>query len=445
MPIPMAPRKPGSRTTRQTKTTPRFLRIRSSLFAPAILALALTACLAGPSRADTGFTNWIASFENVAAQSGVSRSVYRAAFSGITEPDMEVIEKANFQPEFQAKVWDYLDNRVNEEQVAKGRQMRAQYKSVLDRIEQRYGVDRDILLAIWSMETNYGQILTRTDVMRSLPRSLATLAYLDKSRAKFARTQLIAALKIVQKGDIKPNELISSWAGAMGHTQFIPTSYLAYAADMDGDGHANIWESVPDALATAANLLRKNGWQSGKTWGYEVIAPDKAGSGRRTLGQWQSLGFKRPSGAGFASPGDNANLVQLAGAAGPSFLMTKNFYVLKNYNNADKYALAVGLLADQIGGYAGLYQDWPRGYKPLSMAERYELQKHLASRGLYDGKIDGKIGSGSTSAIMSLQGKAGMSQDGNASKALLDFLRQELRLEPVGPNRSTLTGAPATR
>ena len=414
----------GRRPTRPGATRATLLRAGLIRAGSAFFALALTACLTTPSLADAGFVNWINSFESVAAKSGVSHNVYRAAFAGITEPDPEVLEKAHYQPEFQAKVWDYLDNRVNEEQVAKGRQMRAQYKSVLDRIEQRYGVDRDILLAIWSMETNYGQILTRTDVMRNLPRSLATLAYLDKSRAKFARTQLIAALKIVQKGDIKPNELISSWAGAMGHTQFIPTSYLAYGVDMDGDGHANIWESVPDALATAANLLHKNGWQTGRTWGYEVVAPGKSYSGRRTLAQWQGLGFKRPSGAGFAHAGDAANLLQPAGGAGPAFLMTKNFYVLKNYNNADKYALAVGLLADQIGGYAGLYQDWPRGYKPLSMSERYELQKHLASRGLYDGKIDGKIGSGSTSAIMSLQGKAGLAQDGNASKALLDFLRK---------------------
>ena len=411
-------------STRARPTSAVFSRAGLIRAGSALFAVALTACVTTPTLADTGFMNWINSFENVAAKSGVSHSVYRAAFNGITEPDPEVLEKARYQPEFQAKVWDYLDNRVNEEQVAKGRQMRAQYKSVLDRIEQRYGVDRDILLAIWSMETNYGQILTRTDVMRNLPRSLATLAYLDNSRAKFARTQLIAALKIVQKGDIKPNELISSWAGAMGHTQFIPTSYLAYGVDMDGDGHANIWESVPDALATAANLLHKNGWQTSRTWGYEVVAPGKSASGRRSLAQWQSLGFKRPSGAGFAHAGDAANLLQPAGSAGPAFLMTKNFYVLKNYNNADKYALAVGLLADQIGGYAGLYQDWPRGYKPLSMSERYELQKHLASRGLYDGKIDGKIGSGSTSAIMSLQGKAGMAQDGNASKALLDFLRK---------------------
>nr|WP_244486766.1 lytic murein transglycosylase [Aurantimonas sp. Leaf443] len=382
---------------------------------------------ASPAAADPGFTAWIANFEDVAAKSGINRSVYRAAFAGITEPDMEVIEKARFQPEFRDKVWDYMDNRVNEETVAEGQAMRARYKPWLDRIEKRFGVDEDILLAIWSMETNYGKALERPDVMRNLPRSLATLAYLDKKRAGFARQQLIAALKIVQAGHVSAKGLISSWAGAMGHTQFIPTSYLAYSADMDGDGHPNIWGSVPDALATAANLLRKNGWQSGKTWGYEVIVPPSwRGKGERenrTLGAWAKLGFKRPDGQPFSSPGDRGNLYRPAGDSGPAFLLTKNFFVLKAYNNADKYALAGGLLADRIAGYRGLAMDWPRGYTPLSVAERQELQKHLTSRGLYDGKIDGKIGSGSKTAIMSLQGQAGLSPDGNASKALLDFLR----------------------
>ena len=392
------------------------------------LALILFAATAAPASADAGFVRWIQGFESVAAKAGVSREVYRAAFAGITEPDMEVIQKARYQPEFRDKVWDYIDNRVNDEQVAKGQAARAQLSSWLDRIESRFGVDRDILLAIWSMETNYGQILQRQDVMRSLPRSLATLAYLDKSRAKFARQQLIAALKVVQSGDIKVSELISSWAGAMGHTQFIPTSYLAYKADMDGDGHANIWESVPDALATAANLLRRNGWQTGRTWGYEVVVPPqyrgKLERDNRSISQWASLGFRRANGRPFPDGGERANLMRLAGDNGPAFLMTKNFFVLKNYNNADKYALAVGLLADQISGYSGLVVDWPRGYKPLSSDERYELQKHLSRFGLYDGKIDGKIGSGSKAAIMALQQQAGMPQDGNASKALLEFLRK---------------------
>ena len=392
------------------------------------LALILFTATAAPASADAGFVRWIQGFESVAAKAGVSREVYRAAFAGITEPDMEVIQKARYQPEFRDKVWDYIDNRVNDEQVAKGQAARAQLSSWLDRIESRFGVDRDILLAIWSMETNYGQILQRQDVMRSLPRSLATLAYLDKSRAKFARQQLIAALKVVQSGDIKVSELISSWAGAMGHTQFIPTSYLAYKADMDGDGHANIWESVPDALATAANLLRRNGWQTGRTWGYEVVVPPqyrgKLERDNRSISQWASLGFRRANGRPFPDGGERANLMRLAGDNGPAFLMTKNFFVLKNYNNSDKYALAVGLLADQISGYSGLVVDWPRGYKPLSSDERYELQKHLSRFGLYDGKIDGKIGSGSKAAIMALQQQAGMPQDGNASKALLEFLRK---------------------
>lgn len=407
----------------QRMTGPRLRWLGSAL-----VAVVVSIFLAAPAFADAGFQRWIQNFESVAAKNGVSRNVYRAAFAGVTSPDPDVLEKARYQPEFKDTVWDYVDNRVNDEQVAKGQTMRAKYDSWLDRIEKRFGVDRDILLAIWSMETNYGQILTRDDVMKSLPRSLATLAYLDKRRGKFARQQLIAALKIAQAGQVAPDKLISSWAGAMGHTQFIPTSYLAYAADIDGDGRANIWESVPDALATAANLLRKNGWQAGKSWGYEVVVPDryrgKLERDNRTLGEWQSLGFRRPNGKGFPNSSDNANLVRLAGDNGPAFLMTKNFFVLKSYNNADKYALAVGMLGDRIGGYGGLYRDWPRGYTPLSSQERYELQKHLASRGLYDGKIDGKIGSGSKSAIMSLQGRAGMAQDGNASKALLEFLRR---------------------
>ncbi|MEN3792886.1 lytic murein transglycosylase [Fulvimarina sp. MAC3] len=396
----------------------------------AACALAVaTSLMPASANADQGFRNWIQSFENTAAQNGVRRDVYRSAFAGVTEPDPDVLEKARYQPEFRATVWDYIDNRVNEMQVRTGQAYRRQLSSWLDRIEGRYGVDRDILLAIWSMETNYGEILKRDDVMKSLPRSLATLAYLDKRRAKFAREQLIAALKIVQDGHVSPTNLKSSWAGAMGHTQFIPTSYRAYASDIDGDGHPNIWGSVPDALATAANLLRKNGWQSGKTWGYEVRVPAQYRGGKlerdnRTIRQWASLGFTRADGRPLPNIGDRANLIRLAGDNGPAFLMMKNFFVLKSYNNADKYALAVGMLGDQIGGYSGLVQDWPRGYTPLSMDERFELQKRLAAMGLYDGKIDGKIGSGSKGAITAIQNRAGMPADGNPSKAVLNYLRQ---------------------
>lgn len=380
---------------------------------------------AGPASADAGFQNWVANFRSVAAKSGVSKATYDRAFRGVTAPDMEVLEKARYQPEFTAPVWDYFDNRVHENSVAVGRQMARKWKPWLDRIEARYGVDRHILLAIWSMESNYGEILKNDKVMRSVVRSLATLAYADKRRAKFARTQLVAALKILQSGDIDESHLTGSWAGAMGHTQFIPTSYQAYAVDADGNGKRDIWTSIPDALATAANLLRKNGWQSGKTWGYEVALPaGKFPAGTRTLAQWESLGLTRVNGSGFKHGSDRAELKVPDGRGGPAFLMTKNFFVLKNYNNADKYALAVGLLADEIAGYGGLVQDWKRPFTKLSFEEKQELQKRLSSHGYYDGKLDGKIGDGSRSAIKAFQAQMGLTQDGHPSKEVLKVLRQ---------------------
>jgi membrane-bound lytic murein transglycosylase B len=262
--------------------------------------------------------------------------------------------------------------------------------------------------------------------MRSVVRSLATLAYADQRRAKFARTQLLAALKILQSGDIDESHLMGSWAGAMGHTQFIPTSYQAYAVDFDGNGRRDIWNSVPDALATAANLLHKNGWQPGKTWGYEVSLPPgrKFPAGSETLSRWQSMGLTRANGKAFPRSGDKAELKALDGRNGPAFLMTRNFFVLKRYNNADKYALAVGLLADEIAGYGGLVADWNRPFTKLNFAERQELQERLSVHGYYDGKFDGKIGSGSISAIKAFQSQAGLTPDGHPSMEVLSRLRQ---------------------
>ena len=304
--------------------------------------------------------------------------------------------------------------------------MARKYKPWLDRIEARFGVDRNILLAIWSMESNYGKILSDQKVMRNVVRSLATLAYADKRRAKFARTQLIAALKILQGGDIDESHLTGSWAGAMGHTQFIPTSYQAYAVDMDGDGRRDIWNSIPDALATAANLLRKNGWQTGRTWGYEVSLPGgrKFPAGSMSLAKWQSIGVTRASGKPFSHASDSAVLKALDGRNGPAFLMVKNFRVLKAYNNADKYALAVGLLADEIAGYGGLVNDWNRPFTKLSFEEKQELQERLSTLGYYDGKIDGRIGTGSKAAIRAFQAQVGLSQDGHPSKEVLQSLRR---------------------
>ena len=406
-----------------------LVRKSATRFAGAVAAIGLSMAVflqAAPAFADAGFQNWVAQFRATAAQSGISRSTFDRAFRGVRGIDPEVLEKARYQPEFTAPVWDYFDNRVHEQSVATGRAMARQWKPWLDRIEARFGVDRHILLAIWSMESNYGEILKNDKVMRSVVRSLATLAYADKRRAKFARTQLIAALKILQRGDIDESHLTGSWAGAMGHTQFIPTSYQAYAVDMDGNGRRDIWNSVPDALATAANLLRKNGWQTGKTWGYEVTLPAgrKFPGGSMALSKWEAMGVTRARGKPFSHPSDKAELKALEGRNGPAFLMTRNFFVMKRYNNADKYALAVGLLADEIAGYGGLVQDWNRPFTKLSFEEKQELQKRLSVYGYYDGKLDGKIGEGSRAAIKAFQAKAGLTPDGHPSMEVLSTLRK---------------------
>ncbi len=391
----------------------------------AALAIGLL-LVAGQASADPGFERWVASFRSVAAQDGISKSTFDRAFRGVTSPDPEVLEKARFQPEFTAPVWDYFDNRVHEQSVEVGRAMARKYKPWLDRIEARFGVDRHILLAIWSMESNYGEILKNDKVMRSVVRSLATLAYADKRRAKFARTQLLSALKILQSGDIDESHLTGSWAGAMGHTQFIPTSYQAYAVDMDGNGKRDIWNSVPDALATAANLLKKNGWQTGKTWGYEVNLPSgrKFPSGSLSISQWADMGLVRAKGGKFRNGGDKAELKVPDGRAGPAFLVMRNFFVLKRYNNADKYALAVGLLADEIAGHGGLARDWNRPFTKLTFAQKQELQERLSEHGYYSGKFDGKIGEGSRSAIKAFQQALGMDADGHPSMEVLQTLRK---------------------
>lgn len=374
------------------------------------------------------FREWIVDFYPQAAAQGISKNVYREAFKGITTPDPQVLDKASFQPEFTTEIWEYLDLRVTDFAVEKGQKKQQQYGAILRDIQRSFGVRPSVVLAIWSMETSYGAVLNKPRRLHYVPRALATLGYGDKKRARFGRSQLIAALKILQAGDIGKADFTGSWAGAMGHTQFIPTSYLAYGVDMDGDGKRDIWNSVPDALATAANLLSKNNWQSGKTWGYEVIAPAGMHKGlieqTKTLAQWQRLGFVRPHGKVFPRPGDKAVLKMLAGSKGPGFLVLKNFFVLKRYNNSDFYALAVGLLADRIAGYGKMTQLWPRPAGSLSLDEKYELQRRLQAKGLYDGAVDGSIGSVTREAIRKFERQVGMPPTGKPSQDVLSALRK---------------------
>ena len=383
--------------------------------------------LISPAYADAGFQQWIRDFRSVAVGNGVRGDVYDRAFANVRTPDSEVLRKARFQPEFRDEAWQYSDSRVNERTIGTGKQMLRKHGRLLDRIERQTGVSKYILLAIWSMESSYGEALKRPDRLHYVPRALATLAYGDQRRAKFARNQLVAALQIAQRGDVPIDGLTGSWAGAMGHTQFIPTSYKAYALDGDGDGRRDIWNSVPDALFTAANLLRKNGWQTGQTWGYEVVLPEgrKFPGGSLTLREWERMGVVRANGKAFPRPNQKAELKVLQGRDGPAFLMIRNFFVIKRYNNADKYALAVGMLADQIAGFPPPRRDWSRPFTRLSVAESEELQLRLKRAGFYDGAVDGKIGPISRSAIKAFQARAGLAQDGYASMEVLQVLRRQ--------------------
>ncbi|PZM10330.1 lytic murein transglycosylase [Rhizobium tubonense] len=394
------------------------------------LALALGA-LAGlvpyNANADAGFQKWISNFYETAARAGISKATYNKAFAGVSDPDPVVLEKAANQAEFNTRIWDYVDSRVNPYTVAVGRKMAVKYGATLKAVERQFGVDRNILLAIWSMESNYGEILAKDDRLHYVPRALATLGYADAKRGKYARAQLIAALKILQNGDISADGMTGSWAGAMGHTQFIPTSYLLYAVDEDGNGRRDIWNSIPDALATSANLLMKNGWQTGKTWGYEVVVPkgggDQAGK-THTLAQWAALGFARPNGKAFRLPTDRAQLKMPAGPDGPGFLMAANFFTIKRYNAADSYAISVGLLADEIAGYGGMQQTWPRPDGTLDVKQKFELQTRLKAMGYYSGVVDGNFGSGSKAAISAVQQRMGLDADGEPSMVLLNALRR---------------------
>ena len=392
-----------------------------------LLCLLPALFLPASGEARTAFEQWLDDFRPVAGRQGINQATWERAFAGIGEIDGRVLEKASYQPEFTTEIWDYLDGRVNPLSIAGGQRMDRIHDRTLTAVSARFGVKRSVLLAIWSMESNYGAVLQQPERLHYVPQALATLAYADPKRRKFGRTQLVAALKILQAGDVRVDQFNGSWAGAMGHTQFIPTSYLAYGVDMDGDGRRDIWNSIPDALATAANLLHKNGWRSRKSWGYEVVLPPGSVSFEgqtKLLSEWQKLGFRRPGGRAFPRPGEKAVLKLLAGERGPGFLMMRNFFVLKRYNNADSYAVGVGLLADRLAGYPGMVQQWPRPPGSLNAEEKIELQQLLQKHGYYQGEIDGNPGKATRAAIAAFQIQFGLVPDGLPTRSILIKLRQ---------------------
>lgn len=371
------------------------------------------------------FEQWQAGFRQEALAAGINPSLFDRVFAGVT-PDMSVIRADRGQPEFSRPVWEYLDGALSTLRVRKGQVLLNQYADTLTAIEQRYGVDRQALVAFWGMESNFGNFQGNKSVIRSL----ATLAY-EGRRKNFAHAQLLAALQILQQGDITPEKMLGSWAGAMGQTQFIPTIYNTVAVDFDGDGRRDIWGNPVDALASIAHYLQISGWQKGQPWGFEVELPNTFnysladGAIRKSVAEWIQLGVKLPNGASVP-PGSeqlSAALLLPAGYRGPGFLTLDNFRAAVKYNNSSSYALAANLLSERFAGKGLINGEWPEDDLPLNRSERIELQT-LLSRHNYDaGNADGIIGTNTRNAIRAAQQSFGWPADGYPTPKLLEGLR----------------------
>ncbi|WP_372425061.1 lytic murein transglycosylase [Salinarimonas chemoclinalis] len=365
------------------------------------------------------FGSFVAGLWPEAQARGVSRATFDGAFAGVT-PNPRIIELTQRQSEFTRPIWEYIDNAVSAERIRLGEAARTRYASILASVERTYGVPQAIVLGVWGMETNFGGFTGNMDVIRSL----ATLAH-ARHRGDFFRGELLAALEILETGKISRGELQGSWAGAMGHTQFMPTSYLRFAVDGDGDGKRDIWRSIPDALASTANYLKEHGWRTGLPWGVEVRLPAGFDFAQRRMpfASWAALGVTPAAGGALPAGGAEATLFLPAGARGPAFLVTANYDVIKRYNSSDSYAMGVALLGQRLTGGGGVRGDWPRNERMLDASERRELQTRLAGLGLYDGTVDGKIGSMTREAVRSFQLSRGLTADGYADVAVLEALR----------------------
>ena len=381
---------------------------------------------ARPAENPAAFAAWRDGFRTRARAAGIDAATFDSAFAGVAVNPI-VLERDRFQPEFVRPIWEYLDNAISDTRVANARRLRNEKAEALARIEAQFGVEREVVLAIWGLESNFGGNYGSIPVIESL----ATLAY-EGRRQAFAEEQLIAALRILQAGDITPARMVGSWAGAMGHTQFIPTSFLTYAVDFTGDGHRDLWApDALDALASTANYLARNGWQQGQPWGVEVRLPagfdyGLADERPRTAAVWNGLGVRRMDGQPVEDHGAAALIIP-AGARGPAFVVYPNFRAIKRYNNATSYALAVGHLADRIDGGGPFVADWPRGERPLSRMEKEEMQRMLTALGFDTQGTDGIIGPNTRSAIRAFQSSQGLPADGNDNAALLDALRRAQR------------------
>ena len=392
-----------------------------SLLAPLLLAASL------PAAADPAFTTCLDGLRAEAAAAGIRGDTFDRHTARLA-PDPAVLESLDFQPEFRTPIWDYLAGLVDEERVADGRAMLREHAGLLERVEARYGVDAETVVAVWGVESNFG----RTFGKKPLLASLATLSCAGRRQA-FFRGELFATLRLIQSGDLQPEGLVGSWAGAFGHTQFMPSTYSRIAVDFDGDGRRDLVGSIPDALASTANYLKRAGWRTGQPWGREVTLPagfDTSVNGRqarRPLSAWLARAARPADGSAVSGSQEATALLLPAGNKGPAFLVHKNFDAIYSYNAAESYALAIAHLSDRLRGRGPLVTAWPTDDPGLSRRERRELQERLAARGHDIGEVDGMIGSRSREALKLEQLRLGHRADGRAGQRILKALREPPR------------------
>jgi len=373
------------------------------------------------------FKQWQERFKLQALAHGITSSVFEKVINPLT-PDPDILKFDSTQPEFTRTIWQYLDNAISFNRLKLGKEHLKKHQQLFDIIEKKYGVQREIIVAIWAMESDFGRNYGDKKVLRSL----ATLAYHGK-RSEFAQKELLAALQIIQTGKIMAEELIGSWAGAMGQPQFMPSSYLKYAVDQNKDGKIDLWNSLPDVFASIANFLAESAWRVDEDWGVEVKIPKdfdwrlNSSAYQLRFIQWKSLGVHSINGRPFKAIQRQASLFIPAGRYGPLFLVTHNFDVIKRYNKSSSYALAVAQLSRLLEGGESFHIAWPRDEKALSRDEIEELQTRLTNEGHRLGKVDGKIGAKTREAIRTWQLEQGYAGDGYANTELLKRLRIKIK------------------
>lgn len=372
------------------------------------------------------FYTWVANFKAKARRAGIKQDLLDRAFANV-KPDKSALKSFTSQPEVVSTAGSYVAQLVSQSRIEAGRAALEANRALLQAVEDRYGVDAHVLAALWGIESFYGKRKGNRDTIQAL----TTLAAKGGRRETFWRKQLMAALRIVQNGHVPLSGLRGSWAGAMGHVQFIPTTFEAYAVDFDGDGRRDVWSSKGDALASAATYLKRSGWIKGEPWGLEVVLPDAFNfvaaneKGWAPLASWKAKGVMPARRFGWPSPATKLQLFLPSGAEGPKFLISKNFKALKRYNPSSRYALALGHLSDVIAGAPGLTETWPGKDLALRRGEAKELQRLLALHGHAVGAIDGIVGGATRSAIRDFQQSRGLPADGHPDRPLLARLRGE--------------------